>query len=128
MTSLQIQLRRTTKLLNIPGLMAHSTSGRGWVRSGLTKENPIHANDPVLFLAYEDSRSVYSVLYEWAIRRGFIVLPERVEKPERADIELDIIMQVFDEHQGEKLENTMLKLVPEDKDNQFYMKRKKLKE
>lgn len=95
--------------------MAHSTDGSGWTRLGVTKDNPIHSNEPILMFAYEDSRSVYAFIYEWVLRQGFMLLPERLDKPERADMEFDVISVINDEEQMEKAEEVMTPLVPEDK-------------
>lgn len=121
---LQIKFRRAAKKLKIPALMAHSADGSGWVRQGLAAENPIHANEPVLLLAYEDSRSVYAVIYEWVLRRGYMLLPDRVERPERADIEFDIILQLTAEEEMMKAEDVMQRVVPEDKDFTLIFQRK----
>lgn len=65
--------------------------------------------------AFEDSRSVYALIYEWVLRQGFMLLPERVEKPERADMEFDVISIIDDEEQMEKTEKVITPLVPDDK-------------
>lgn len=110
--ALQIEFRRAAKALKIPALMAHSTDGSGWVRQGLAAENPIHTNEPFLFYAFEDSRSVYALIYEWVLQRGYMLLPERVETPARSDIEFDIIETLLEENK--KRDDIFKRLVPQD--------------